>query len=292
MLTAPEFRWYVEDALDARAGGAMAMPDDEDDAEAPPFPVLATLLRARLAALPAPRRPAATRGRLRMPAPAATAPGPFGPLAADAWIDGPPLGRPPASRKLPARRKKGSGPAPIYQLKVGLSGAKPPIWRRLLVPADVTLASLHRIVQAAFGWHGGHLHVFETPYGSFGDADPELGHRAGRSVTLEQVAPAVKDRIRYTYDFGDNWVHDITVEKALDRDPASTYPRCTGGRRGAPPDDCGGIWGYAELVGILADPDHPEHQERLEWLGLDDADQFDPDAFDPESVDQALPKVR
>ena len=86
------------------------------------------------------------------------------------------------------------------------------------------------------------MHVFETAYGDFGRADRELGHRADGSVTLEQVAPGVKDKVRYTYDLGDDWVHDIVVEKLLDPDPAMAHPRCTGGKRAAPPDDCGGIW--------------------------------------------------
>ena len=131
------------------------------------------------------------------------------------------------------------------------------------------------------------MHAFETPYGSFGVADAELGHRAEAPVTLEQVAPAVNSRLCYTYDFGDDWEHDIVVEKVLDRGDAVVYPRCTGGRRAAPPDDCGGVWGYAELVEILSDPDHPEHEDRLEWLGLDDAG-FDPDRFDANAVTRAL----
>jgi Plasmid pRiA4b ORF-3-like protein len=136
------------------------------------------------------------------------------------------------------------------------------------------------------------MHVFETPYGDFGRADRELGHRSEAPVTLEQVAAQAKDKISYTYDFGDDWVHEIVVEKVLGRDPALTYPRCTGGRQAAPPDDCGGIWGYEELVEILADPRHPEHEERLEWLGLDDAGQFDPAAFNVDEVNQALTKRR
>jgi hypothetical protein len=82
------------------------------------------------------------------------------------------------------------------------------------------------------------------------------------------------------------------VEKVLDPDGPVAYPQCTGGRRAAPPDDCGGIWGYEELVQVLADPDHPEHEERLEWMGLDDASQFTPDTFDMEAVNRALAAMR
>ena len=182
---------------------------------------------------------------------------------------------------LPAKRKKSDPPAPVYQIKVGLRGAKPPIWRRLEVPADISLARLHSVIQIAFGWGNSHLHVFETPYGSFGTADADLGHRSDAEVSLEQVAPAVKSKLRYTYDFGDDWDHDILVEKVLDPDGTAPLPRCTGGRRAAPPDDCGGIWGYAELVEILSDPADPEHQDRLEWLGLDDAADSTPTGSTP-----------
>jgi hypothetical protein len=173
-----------------------------------------------------------------------------------------------------------------------LRGATPPIWRRLEVPADISLARLHTVIQIAFGWDDSHLHVFDTPYGSFGTADADLGHRPETSVTLEQVAPAANSTLRYTYDFGDDWDHDILVEEVLDHNETAGYPRCTGGRRAAPPDDCGGIWGYAELVEVLNDPADQEHKDRLEWLGLDDAAEFDPDRFDAAAVTRALSFAR
>lgn len=292
-LDPAELRWYVEDALDARAVhdeenpfGTLAAFDSaplDEDEEGPPHQILATLVRSRLLALPPARKPHGARGHHEG--------GQDGMLAA---LRGGPSGMPgiPTPAKLPPKRKKSDGPAPIYQVKISLRGAKPPIWRRLLVPADVSLARLHDIIQVAFGWDGSHLHAFHTPYGLFGRADRDLGHRAEKPVTLEQVAPQAKDKIRYVYDFGDDWTHEIQVEKLLVRDPTLTYPRCVGGRRAAPPDDCGGIWGYEELVRILADPRHPDHQERLEWLGLADASHFDPAAFDPDEVSRALAKPR
>ena len=304
VLDPAEWRWYAEQALDARAvhdgdGSPDTVLDmfdvdeaDADEDEGPPFPVLAQLLRAWLSAQPSARRPADAPVHPDSHAADAL----LDLLASFAEISG---GRPPVGfgrsylgrlvpAKLPAKRTKSDGPAPIYQIKVGLRGAKPPIWRRLLVPGDIGLGRLHNVIQAAFGWNDSHLHVFETPYGEFGQADRELGHRAEAPVTLEQVAPAATDTIRYRYDFGDDWEHEIRVEKILDRDPALTYPCCTGGRRAAPPDDCGGIWGYGELVEILADPRHPEHRDRLEWLDLDDPSQFDPAAFDVNEVNRSL----
>jgi hypothetical protein len=302
-LGAPEFRWYVEQAMQARAvhdtenddDGSQDAPELVDEEEGPGYDVLAVLVRTRLAALPQPRKPKGAvvsghgadgrdaREVLQQLAQLVVRSG--GP--SDLGLDFLTAGRAQPA-KLPAKRKKAAGPAPVYQLKVSLRGAKPPIWRRLLVPADISLARLHATILSAFGWHGGHMHVFETAYGDFGRADRELGHRADGSVTLEQVAPEVKDKMRYTYDFGDDWVHDILVEKVLDPAPSTAYPRCTGGKRAAPPDDCGGIWGYEELVEVLADPAHPEHEERLEWLGLADASQFTPDTFDMEEVNRRL----
>jgi hypothetical protein len=306
-LGASEFRWYVEEAMRARAvhdaengdDGSQDPPELVGEEDGPGYDVLAVLVRTRLGVLPQPRKPkgAAVSGHgaggqdtmevLQRFAQLVSGSG--GPSALGPGF--PAVGRAQPA-KLAAKRKKTAGPAPVYQLKVSLRGAKPPIWRRLVVPADISLARLHTTVLAAFGWHGGHMHVFETAYGDFGRADRELGHRADGSVTLEQVVPEVKDKLRYTYDFGDDWVHDILVEKVLAPDPSADYPRCTGGKRAAPPDDCGGIWGYEELVEALADPAHPEHEERLEWLGLADAGQFTPDTFDMEEVNRRLRALR
>jgi hypothetical protein len=286
-LEPAELRWQIENALDARAvhdqdlGDDLAVePPDEDDA--PGYPVLAALLRARLDTLPAPDKPPAPHAGV------ADEPSLADLLSLRRFAAVPGRSRSGKPATLPPKRTKSAGPAPIYQLKVSLQGAKPPIWRRLEVPADLSLARLHHVMQIAFGWDDSHLHAFETPFGDFGTADAELGRRAERPVSLEQVAPDVNSRIRYVYDFGDDWQHDVVVEKVVDRDPAVRYPRCTGGRRAAPPDDCGGIWGYADLLEVLEDTEHPEHQERLEWLGLDDGADFAPERFDRDAVNRAL----
>ncbi|GAA5033551.1 plasmid pRiA4b ORF-3 family protein [Actinopolymorpha pittospori] len=298
-LSPAGLRWYVEEALHARAVHNDEEPDEaaaamSDEDEGPPYPVLAQLVRARLTVLPQARRPEGARVHTHagpstmLEALASTMAGADG--GRRGGFDGPRFRRP-APGKLHAKRKTRDGPAPIYQVKVGLQGAKPPIWRRLLLPADASLALVHDVIQVAFGWDDSHMHVFETPFGDFGRADRELGHRAEKPVTLEQVAAQAGAKIRYTYDFGDNWVHEIVVEKLVDRDPALRYPSCTGGRRAAPPEDSGGIWGYEELVEALADPDHPEHELQLEWLELDDASQFAPAAFDRDVVDRALARL-
>ena len=301
-LDPAEFRWHVENALDARAVHDSVLTAEEIDEmtidqDGPVYPALAVLVQARMKCLPTPSKPAAPHGDEDEGGIGLTALQVLTQLAGGA---GGPFGaRTPqgvrgrtAVPALPAKRKKSNGPVPVYQIKVGLRGAKPPIWRRLEVPANISLARLHTVIQIAFGWDDSHLHVFDTPYGSFGTADADQRHRSETSVTLEQVAPAANSTLRYTYDFGDDWDHDILVEKVLDHNEAAGYPRCTGGRRAAPPDDCGGIWGYAELVEVLNDPADQEHNDRLEWLGLDNAAEFDPDRFDADAVTRALSFAR
>jgi hypothetical protein len=317
-LAPEEFRWQVENALNARAvhdEGDLAVglpdgipeqlfqPDGDDGDDEDDGPATALLLRKRLATLPAPTKPPAPHSPDCDDDGALTAvlsqlvnrkSQQLDPMASLFGLGGPsaPATRGASRAPLPAKRKRSAGPAPIYQIKVSLRGAKPPIWRRLEMPANISLARLHAVIQIAFGWENSHLHVFETPYGQFGTPDEDLDHRAEKPVSLEQVLAEVKTRISYTYDFGDGWEHEIVLEKILERDPAAQYPRCTGGRRAGPPEDCGGIWGYAELVEVLGEPGHPEHDERLEWLGLRDASEFDPAEFDAQDVNKALSTIR
>ena len=180
----------------------------------------------------------------------------------------------------------------IYRVKISLRGAKPPIWRRLELPSTGTLHNLHHAIQEAFGWQDRHTWVFQTPFGDYGLPGPGpgagLGFRSAAATKLQDVAPRTGGRIRYTYDFGDGWEHDILVEDVVDAEPGVAYPRCLAGRRACPPEDCGGIWGYRELLEILADPDHEEHYDRLEWLGLDSADDFVQSAFDLGAANKAL----
>jgi hypothetical protein len=195
------------------------------------------------------------------------------------------IGRP---RKRLARA--GSGRT-VHRVKITLRGSTPPIWRRLEVSSSTTLQQLHRAIQEAFGWEGYHMWVFQASTGEYGVADRELGHRSAAAAKLNDVAPGAGDRIRYTYDFGDDWEHDLLVEEVFTAEPGVVYPRCLAGRRACPPEDCGGIWGYQELLEILADPGHPEHSDRLEWLGLSSAHEFDPATVDLVDINQNLSKL-
>ena len=172
-----------------------------------------------------------------------------------------------------------------FVIKVTLKDIRPPLWRRLQVADDVMLDELHMIIQAAMGWAGYHLHDFVVDgarYGVPSRTDLDSQTLDERKVALRDVAQ-VKSRLRYTYDFGDDWEHEVLVEKIV---AAAAEPRavCLGGRRACPPEDCGGPPGYAELLEVLADPSHPEHLDRLEWLG----GSYDPAAFDAAAVNRRL----
>ena len=191
---------------------------------------------------------------------------------------------------LPASPEGSSGAA--YQIKVQLRGvAKPPVWRRLQVPADIGLDRLHEVIQAAMGWENYHLHVFSHDSGEYGLADPDLMHRDERKVALSQLLVRPGDGIGYTYDFGDGWEHDIVLEDVLppDPDPEAAGASCTAGKGACPPEDCGGAWGYEELKDTLADPEAEDHEAMLEWLGLESGDDFDPKHF---SIAQANRRLR
>jgi hypothetical protein len=198
------------------------------------------------------------------------------------------IGIEPVARTRP-RRTAGDGSARsatssrVYQLKVTLKGTKPPIWRRVLVDTSATLDQLHEVIQAAFGWWNYHLYEFEFGRVRYGIPDPDWDFgppaRDARTTHLDKVATDGAS-FTYTYDFGDNWEHKVTVEKVLGTSPVASLPACVDGRRAGPPEDCGGVWGYEDLIAILADPSHPEHAERAEWASPWGGAALDPGAFD------------
>lgn len=183
-----------------------------------------------------------------------------------------------------------------YRVRVDLDGAKPPIWRRLDLASDPRLDQVHEVLQAAFGWHGGHLHEFHGDgprwqaerFNSGFQLDDE-GGTPETDVRLEQVMASPGDRLHYWYDFGDDWDHTIKLEQVAARDDNAPPGRVVAGRRAAPPDDCGGIHGYERLIEILADPAHPEHADMSEWFEMDggtgSARDFDPARLDLAALD-------
>jgi hypothetical protein len=163
----------------------------------------------------------------------------------------------------------------IISLKVTLHGTRPPVWRRLLMPGAMTLGDLHDAIQAAMGWHDCHLHAFDIDGRQYGDRRTVDDVADENRLTLDGLLKSGVARFGYTYDFGDNWEHVVVIEKRAPALAATGYPACVAGKRNCPPEDCGGVWGYRDLLAILADPAHPEHAEQMEWVG----GEFDPEEF-------------
>ena len=178
----------------------------------------------------------------------------------------------------------------ILQIKVTLLGSDPKIWRRLLVPTNLTLAALHNVLQVAMGWDNSHLYEFRKGKQIYGRPNPEerffdfprtINDRKGR---LDEVLLRAGSNFVYTYDMGDSWEHAIVLEKRLPVDPNLKYPACLGGERACPPEDCGGIPGFYDLLEAIQDPLHERHEEMLDWVG----GEWDPDAFSIDDVNQRL----
>lgn len=182
-------------------------------------------------------------------------------------------------------------PAPhLLQLRIELAWIKPAIWRRVVVPETITLAKLHQVIQAVMGWHDGHLHEFEIAGERYGVPDPDYDFEPVCSEKRVRLATALcgAKSFRYVYDFGDDWEHRIKVERRLSPDPLFDTALCLGGANATPPEDVGGAPGYADFVAVMADPEHPEHPNMLEWHGAP----FDPAAFDISAVDLRLYRIK
>lgn len=173
-----------------------------------------------------------------------------------------------------------------YVLKVTLKDTKPPIWRRLVVGGDLTLANLHSIIQAAMGWRDSHLHDFRINNRVYGepssdDWEPMIDESG---VHLHQVLTREKQKCSYTYDFGDDWRHEILVEKLIPAAELPPQPKCLTGKRACPPEDVGGIPGFYGFVEAMTNPSHPEHEDYKEWYPKT----FDPEACDIEAINSRL----
>lgn len=173
----------------------------------------------------------------------------------------------------------------IATVRIELRDTDPPIWRQVEVPTSITLKVLHDVVQAAMGWFDCHLWEFTVDRQRYG---PPMGQdwgtqprRDAAKVRLRDVLRPRRTTIDYLYDFGDGWEHRLTVTKVRQGEPGIGYPRYVAGERNAPPEDCGGIPGFYEQLDILADPQHPDHEEVAEWF----------DDYDPEALDELVIKI-
>jgi len=175
----------------------------------------------------------------------------------------------------------------IFQFKVQLQDIDPPIWRQFQTSNEITFHQLHKILQIVMGWQESHLYEFDLGKKTIALPDPELGFGDQKDLNAkrEQLKTHLRvegQAITYIYDFGDYWEHRLTLERILDK--PTDGPLCLGGERSAPPEDCGGVGGYEEILRVIADPNDPEYESILEWL----RDDYDPEEFDLEYVNGEL----
>ena len=178
----------------------------------------------------------------------------------------------------------------ICRIKITLEESVPAIWRSIDVLNTMTLAQLHEVLQIVMGWENYHLHEFTVHGKYYGnpefEEDPKRKFYDDQAVKLKEVAAGKPGtRLRYLYDFGDCWYHDLLVEGVLLADPSTAYPRCEAGERRGPPEDVGGISGYQHYLEALADPEDEGHQDMLDWRGP-----FDPEVFSLTDVNAKLRK--
>lgn len=181
----------------------------------------------------------------------------------------------------------------IYQFKISLKDIHPKIWRRIQVPEHYSFYDLHVAIQDAMGWNDYHLHQFVVKNPKTGAKDTigqnsmefEFEHVISEDdAKIASYFVSEKDKAWYEYDFGDSWKHEIILQKKISPVANVKYPRCVAGKRACPPEDCGSSCGYAELLDIIANPDHQEYKERMEWLENVGNENFDPEEFDPNSI--------
>lgn len=185
----------------------------------------------------------------------------------------------------------------VLQFKITLEGIKPVIWRQIQVPSRYTFWDLHVAIQDAMGWTDSHLHQFEVIHPTTGEKEyigiPDDGF--GEAIILPSWDSKVKDylalksnhRMVYLYDFGDDWKHTLVFEGEQEKQGAK-YPICLAGARACPPEDVGGIPGYANFLAAIKNPQHAEHESYLIGVGK----QYDPEKFDPKKVKFDSPRTR
>jgi hypothetical protein len=175
----------------------------------------------------------------------------------------------------------------IFQIKITLQDTNPPVWRRILVK-DFLLANLHEIIQVAMGWENCHLYDFIINGQHFGDASVSDDVEDAFETALSDVATEEGVMFQYRYDFGDNWEHEVVVEKFMSAENKEQHLLCLEGERACPPDDVGGVPGYSEFLRAVSDPNNVNHRSLLDWIG----GEFDPEKFDIDAVNRKFAMVR
>lgn len=191
----------------------------------------------------------------------------------------------------------------VYQFKVVLQNSKPPIWRRIQVPESYSFWDLHAAIQDAMGWDDSHLHSFIIHQDRKQPLPTDVHIGIPSDNDFEKILPSWETPIKryytkegqqalYWYDFGDDWKHTVILEKILPFENGAKYPKCLAGKRACPPDDCGGVWGYEDMIEIMKSKKGSRYKELAEWLGLEKGEEFDSETFNPDEVVFDGPKER
>lgn len=191
----------------------------------------------------------------------------------------------------------------VYQFHVKLVGIDPTVWRRIQVPAKYSFWDLHVAIQDAMGWLDYHLHVFRV-HQKYKRRPLEIGIPLdeydeevvipGWEVSISEYFTVPGQNMEYEYDFGDGWEHELLLEGILLKEKGVSYPRCIGGERACPPEDCGGLPGYEHLLEIIKNPNHPEYEDHIVWLNGQAKNfyPYDPDQFSLQNIKFDNPKKR
>ncbi|MEO5893540.1 MAG: plasmid pRiA4b ORF-3 family protein [Ferruginibacter sp.] len=182
----------------------------------------------------------------------------------------------------------------IIQLTISLKYSKPLIWRSILINRDTSFFELHHIIQIVMGWRNYHLFEFNLDGYRVGMIEEnEYGYRSSElldatKILLPDILALEKDNFHYNYDFGDCWLHDITLDQLVEKEDNRGYPHCIGGQMNCPPEDCGGMPGFNDMQKILQDKKHAEYKEMRNWVGKN----YDPKSFDPSKVNKQLSQLQ
>lgn len=175
--------------------------------------------------------------------------------------------------------------AQVMRWQVWLADTDPPIWRRFQVHDQVTLETLHQVLQQVMGWQNTQPYRFEIRGDRYAPPTVSLENTLdSTTTTLASLDVQADARLSYLYDFRDGWLHLLTLEAVLPTTPSDSVPSCLAGELACPPEGCGGVWGYEDLLETLGDPDDPDYENLLNWVGVD----FDPTAFHCAQVNQRL----
>lgn len=180
-------------------------------------------------------------------------------------------------------------PERVFTLLLQAAGCQPRIWRRLVVRESMWLSRLHDSIQLAFDWFDYQTHAFALDDLRFGNPvrREDVTIEDDRDVTLADLDLEHRERFSYYYHFGEGWQIQVRVEKVGVAEKGAPYPVCVGGERAGPPEDCGGLEAFHDMLACIKEPNTDLGREWLEWLGPD----YDPERCDLEKINKALKKL-